>query len=261
MLSSTEILNAVELVALAGCGLAAMKLVSTRLHRRYRVLFLSLAFRFLNLAIILSFFRDERSYGYQKEWVIAQPFFWLLNVLMVLELYSLILEKYKGLATLGRWFQCAGFSISIAISVLTLLPKIHSVAAQRSMILGYYFAVERGLDCSMLVFLLLILAWLTRYPIPLSRNILVHSVVYSVLFLSDGLSVLTRVFLGLQLSRQFSMVMVGFYAACMFGWFFGLSAKGEEIRMSIPHFSTEQERRILQQLEALNRTLLKVSRN
>jgi|SRR5579871_75854 len=261
MISSAGIVNAAEFVAMAGCGLAAIKLWQTGLFRRYRALFSYLIFRCLNLAIILFWFSDPSSPAYQKEWVITQPIGWLLSVLLVLELYSLILEKHKGLATLGRWFQYAGLILSVGISALALLPKIHSAQTQRSVVLGYYYAIERGMDVSMLAFLLFILLWLTRYPVPMSRNVLIHSAVYSVFFLSGTLGTLMQVFFGARLSQGLSIAAMALYAGCMLAWFFGLSTKGEEIRMSLPKFGPEQEERILHQLDALNQTLLKVSRN
>jgi hypothetical protein len=261
MTSSAEIVRILELVAWIGSGLAAIRLGWTGLYRRYRILFAYLIFRFLNLALIIFWFTDNRSPGYQKEWVITQPLWWLLSVLVVLELYSLVLEKYKGLATLGRWFQYAGLAISIGISAATLLPKIQSAQAQQSAVLGYYYAIERGVGCSMLLFLLLMVVWLTRYPVPLSRNVIFHTFVYSIFFLSSTLVALLRSFFGLQLSQQLNTALLGLFAACMLAWFLGLSARGEEIRVSIPRFGPEQEERILRQLDALNSTLLKVSRN
>jgi hypothetical protein len=258
---SSAVLVDLEWAACAGGFLSAIKLGWTRLYRRYRVLFSYLIFRSLNLAIVLIWFSDLSSGGYQKEWVIVQPLWWFLSVLIVLELYSLILEKYKGLATLGRWFQYAGLTLAIGISALTLLPKIHSAGTQQSAVLGYYYAIERGLNLSLFIFLLFILAWLTRYPVPLSRNVITHSVVYSVLFLSSALAVLLQTFFAIQIGQVLNAALLALYALCMFAWFFGLSAKGEEVRVSIPRFSPEQEERILRQLDALNSTLLKVSRN
>ena len=152
-------------------------------------------------------------------------------------------------------------SLSVLISGLALLPQIQSGRAQRSAILLYYYAIERGVDFSLLIFLLFILFWLTRYPVPLSRNVLVHSVVYSTLFLSNTLGLLTRVFFGFQLSRSVSTFMMGVFAACTLVWLVFLNPKGEEVRLSVPRFGPEQEQRILSQLEALNSTLLKVSRH
>jgi hypothetical protein len=263
MASSATFVHGLELLGLVACGLTAIKLGLTGLYRRYRALLASLCLRFLGLTLVLFWFRDNLSSGaYQKFWIVYTPLTWIVNILVVLELYSLVLEKHKGLSTLGRWVQYAGLTISILISGLTLLPQIQSVDARpQSVIVGYYYAIERGIDLSLVVFLLFILLWLTRYPVPLSRNVLVHSVVYSMLFLSNTLSLLARVFFGLQLSRSVSTFMLGIFAACTLVWLIFLNPKGEEVRVSVPRFGPEQEQRILSQLEALNSTLLKVSRH
>src|SRR5579862_1763850 len=125
MISSAVLVAIVEWAACLGAFLSAIKLGWTGLYRRYRVLFVYLLFRSFNLAIVLIWFSDSSSGSYQKEWAIVQPLSWFFSVLVVLELYSLILEKYKGLATLGRWFQYAGSALAIGISALTLVPKIH----------------------------------------------------------------------------------------------------------------------------------------
>jgi hypothetical protein len=262
MASSATIVRGLELLALAACGLTGIKLGLTGLYRRYRALLAFLCLRFSALTVILFWFHDDLGSGaYQKFWVVYTPVTWIVNILVVLELYSLVLEKHKGLSTLGRWVQYAGLTISILISGLTLLPQIQSGATQQSNILNYYYAIERGINLSLVVFLLFILFWLTRYPVPLSRNVLVHSVVYSTLFLSNTLGMLARVFFGFQLSRSVSTFMLGVFAACTLVWLVFLNPKGEEVRVSVPRFGPEQEQRILSQLEALNSTLLKVSRH
>jgi hypothetical protein len=111
-----------------------------------------------------------------------------------------------------------------------------------------------------LAFLLLLLVWLSRYPVPLSRNLLIHSLVYSTLFLSGTVGLFARVFFGFQLSRSVSTFLVGVFAACVLTWLVCLSEQGEEVRFSVPHFGPEEEKRILNQLEALNSTLLRISR-
>jgi hypothetical protein len=261
MTSSAVIFNSLAFVILVSSGLASIKLWRTGLYRRYRALFCYLIDRFLFYLIILFWLSDIRTAAYQKFWAISTPLSWVLSVFLVLELYSLVLEKHKGLATLGRWFQYAGLSVSVLISALALLPQIRTGDVQVSTILTYYYAIERGVDFSLLIFLLFILLWLTRYPVPLSRNVLVHSVVYSTLFLGNTLGLLTRVFFGFQLSRTVSTVLMGIFAACTLVWLVFLNPKGEEVRVSVPRFGPEQEQRILSQLEALNSTLLKVSRH
>jgi len=261
MNSSAAVFNGLAFVILASSGLASIKLWRTNLYRRYRALFCFLIYRFFFYAVVLFWLSDIRSAAYQQFWVISTAISWFISVFLVLELYSLVLERHKGLATLGRWLQYAGLTISLLLSGLSLLPRIRGGEVQQSAILDYYYAIERGLDFSLLIFLLFILFWLTRYPVPLSRNVLIHSAVYSIVFLSNTLGLLARVFFGFQLSRTVSIFLMGVAACCTLAWLIFLTEKGEEVRLSVPRFGPEQEERILNQLEALNRTLLKVSRN
>jgi hypothetical protein len=262
MASSATIVYGLELLTLATCALNAIKLGWTGLYRRYRALFCFLILRSLFFVVALFVLGGDLSSGaYQKFFVVFTPLSWIINILVVLELYSLVLEKHRGLLTLGRWVQYAGLAIAIFISGLSLLPSIRGGVAQKSAILDYYFAIERGIELSLVVFLIFILFWLTRYPVPLSRNVVVHSLVYSTLFFSNTLGLLARVFFGFQLSRPVSTFILGIFAACTLVWLVLLNEKGEEVRVSVPHFGPEQEQRILSQLEALNSTLLKVSRH
>jgi hypothetical protein len=262
MASSATIVYGLELLTLATCTLTAVKLGWTGLYRRYRALFCFLILRSLFFVIALFVLGGDLSSGtYQKFYVVFTPISWIINILVVLELYSLVLEKHRGLLTLGRWVQYAGLALAIFISGLSLLLSIHGGVAQKSAILDYYYAIERGIDLSLVVFLVFILFWLTRYPVPLSRNVVVHSLVYSTLFFIITLGLMTRFFLGFQLSRPVSTFILGVFAACTLVWLVLLNENGEEVRVSVPHFGPEQEQRILSQLDALNSTLLKVSRH
>jgi len=209
---------------------------------------------------ILFFQQNYTSGTYKRFWEITQPLTWLFSVLVVLELYTLILERHKGLATFGRWIQYAGLSISTLVSVLVMLPRIQAGTRPANEVVLFYYTIERGVDCGMLVFLLLILVWLTQYPVPLSRNVVVHSFVYSALFLSNTLGMFAQLFFGYELSPVLTQALQATLVLCLVAWFAFLTPKGEEIRVSVPHFSAEHEERVLEQLEALNRTLLQISR-
>ncbi|HEV3332540.1 MAG TPA: hypothetical protein VG096_16235 [Bryobacteraceae bacterium] len=242
------------------CALTSFKLWRTGLYRRYLALCGFLVLNFLSYLLILFWFSDLTSAGYLKFYIYTQPLAWIISILVVRELYTLVLERFKGLATLGRWFQYAGLVIALLISGLLLLPKMRTGTLQRSALLGYYYGIERGVDCALLVFLLLLLVWLSRYPVPLSRNLLIHSLVYSTLFLAGSVGLFARVFFGFELSRSVSTFLTGVLAACVFTWLICLSERGEEVRLSVPRFGPEEEKRILNQLEALNSTLLRISR-
>jgi hypothetical protein len=240
--------------------LPLVKLWQTGLYKRYKSLTAFLIFLSIYCFGILFFQKNYSSWTYKLYFEIMQPLTWLFSILVVLELYTLILERHKGLATFGRWIQYAGLTVSTLLSVLVMLPRIKAGPQHGNEVVLYYYTVERGVDCGMLVFLLFILIWLTQYPVSLSRNVVVHSFVYSALFLSNTLGTFAQVFFGYQLSTWLSEMLEVVLVLCLLTWLIFLTRKGEEVRVSLPHFSAEQEVRVLQQLETLNRTLLQISR-
>jgi hypothetical protein len=246
-----------EWVSLLSAGLTALKLVKSGLFRRYRFFFIYLV-SLVPYGVCLLLL-DVNSGSYQKFWTVTTPLFWLLYVLVVFELCGLILEKHKGLYTLGRWAMCLGLAVAVTLSVLSLLPHIAPATPQRSRIMGYILATERGVDFSLAIFILLILFFLSRYPVPLSRNVAVHSVVFSVFFLSNTLAVLLRSVFGLHVNDWVNLFLMGTSSACVVAWLVLLSAKGEEVRVHTLRFGRGDQERILLQLDSLNDTLLKAA--
>jgi hypothetical protein len=156
--------------------------------------------------------------------------------------------------------MCVGLAVAVTLSVLSLLPRITPATPQLSRIMGYILATERGVDFSLAIFILLILFFLSRYPVPLSRNVAVHSVVFSVFFLSNTLGILLRSVFGLHVNDQINLFLMGVSSACVVAWLVLLNAKGEKVRLSALHFGRGDEERILLQLDSLNDTLLRASR-
>jgi hypothetical protein len=241
------------------CFLATVKLWRIGLHKRYKALVSFLLFFFIDLLIVSIFFQNYRSPAYRTYWEISQPLTWFLSVWVVLELYALILERHKGLATFGRWIQYAGFTVSTIVSLLVMLPQIQT-GERANAIASYYYPIERGVDCGMLVFLLFILVWLTQYPVPLSPNVVVHSFAYTVLFFANSLGLLAQVFFGLQLTPLLYAVLNGVLLMSILMWLLFLTPQGEEAQVRVTRFSPEHEARVLEHLEALNHTLLQISR-
>jgi hypothetical protein len=260
MQASAAIIRLLEFLVLAACLLTSIKLTYNGLYGRYRALFAYLIFRFFYTGALLFAFQSTQSTSYLWFFILTEPAIWIFYVLIVIELYSLVLEKHRGLYTLGRWVLYGGLSLSLLISGLSLLPELSGGTSQRSPVISYYVAIERGVDFSLLIFLLLILLWLTRYPVPLSRNVLVHSVAYTFLFLSNTAGLLVRVIFGFTLAVPLNTLFLGIGAVCILIWLIFLTPRGEEVRVNLPSFGPEHEKRVLSQLEALNKTLLKVSR-
>jgi hypothetical protein len=179
---------------------------------------------------------------------------------MVFELYGLILERHKGIYSLGRWAMYAGLLVSVTISALALLPRITPQMPQRSKFMGYALAGERGVDFSLAIFLLLMMFLLSWYAVPLARNVVVHATIYTVFFLSSEMGLILKTVLGKRNLDALNTGLMAMSSACTLAWFFLLSRNGEEVRVRQPWIGPEQEERILYQLDALNATLLKAGR-
>jgi hypothetical protein len=246
-----------EWVSLLGAGLTALKLFRSGLYRRYRFFFAYLV-SLIPYDICLLVL-DVNSGLYQEFWTVTEPLFWFLYVLVVFELCGLILEKHKGVYTLGRWAMYLALAVSVTISLLSLLPRIKPEMLQRTRIMGYVYATERGVDFSLAIFILLILFFLSRYPVPLSRNVAVHAVVCSIFFLSDTLGLVVHSIFGLHHKNEVDVFLMGKSSACLVAWLVLLNTKGEKVRLRALHFGRGDEERILLQLDSLNRTLSKAS--
>jgi hypothetical protein len=257
-----------QIVTIVGSGLTILKLIYTGLFRRYRIFFLYFLFRipYMTASLVIAHMKGLpggdgiRSNLYYYLFLYSDPIFLLAYILVVMELYGLVLERYKGLYTLGRWAMYGATVISGAISILTLLPKLGPTVPEPSKKVMYEVYAERGIDLALVIFILLIIWFLSKYPVPLSRNVVVHTVIYSIFFLSDALILLWRTLLGYHVGDTANIVGTAIGSACSVAWAVLLTAHGEEVRAQLPQIRPEAEERILHQLDALNATLLKVSR-
>lgn len=268
MPGAAHLISFFQVVAIVGSALVVYKLVASGLYRRYRIFFVYFVFRlpYVTCSLVLSNLTGLRggdgvkSFAYFYLFFYSEPLLLLFYILVVAELYRLVLERYKGLYTVGRWAMYGAVAISAAVSVLTLLQKIRPSLPEPSKRLMYEIAAERGVDLALVIFILLIVWFLSRYPIPLSRNVVVHTVIYSIFFLSSALVLLWRTLLGHNPTSVFNLISTAISSACVVAWWLLLSAKGEEAQVHQPELRPDSEERILQQLDMLNETLLRVSK-
>lgn len=257
MTLASALIDIFRWVTLAGMVFTCLRLLGSGISRRYRVFFAFLLFSSVRSAILLVF--PTHTPVYMKIWVITQPVFWVFYILLVLELYSLILEEHKGLYTLGRWAMYAASAVAFLVSIASLFAPTD--AAQQSRLMPFYLMTERGLLTSLLFFLFLLLAFLSRYPLTLPRNTIVHSAVYSVFFLSSSMVFLLRSIFGLDVSEAANALLAGISAACVLAWLLLLDAKGEE-RKVVLHApaGAGQEEFLVRQLNQINATVMRAAR-
>jgi hypothetical protein len=171
---------------------------------------------------------DNSSGTYQKVWVLSQPAEWSFYAWVVLELYSLVLEDYRGLLTVGRWSVMAAVSAAVLESVCSLAvpPRI----TRQGLLMAYCYVAERAVYLSLGVFLVTSLALLGRYPITLNRNTIIHSVVFSLYFLSNMVMFLLLSAGGCALIRLATLGIQIVNLAVLGTWLATLSVAGEQRR-------------------------------
>ncbi len=241
-----------------GYALLGWRLHSIGLACKYRVFFVFLCYAAVCACVPLLL--NPRSDQYFWFWVITQPVSLILYIWVVTELIGLVLARHRGFYTAGRWAMYVGIAVSAVISAATLLPKITPEMQQDTKLLWYCFAAERAVDFSLAIFLVLMLALLNFYAVPLSRNVMVHAVVYTIFFLSNSLWTILRNVFGLKYEQSVNTALTAVSFACIVAWLMLLSHKGEEARVKAPWYGPEQEERLLSQLDSLNAALLKIAR-
>jgi len=85
-------------------------------------------------------------------------------------------------------------------------------------------------------------------------------VVYAVFFLSSTVALLLRTLLGMRVAASVNTALIIFSACSVLAWLVFLTPAGEKIQDKQSRMEPEQEKRLLGQLDVLNATLLRVSR-
>ena len=160
-MSAAALIVVLQVVSLLGSALTAWKLLHTGLYRRYRFFFYYFLFRIPNT--IWPLFPNSKTKLYFFFWVATEPVTWFFHSIVVLELYRLVLEKHKGLYTLGRWAMFAGVGTSVTISLISLIPRLTLSMTQQSKTMFWYLALERGFTLGLAIFLLFMMGFLVLY--------------------------------------------------------------------------------------------------
>jgi hypothetical protein len=259
---SANLGNILQFISLLGAAFLAVRLFKTGLWRNYPVFFSYFIFRIPNTLWPL-FVKNgvtPGDYLYEDLWLFTEPISWVFHILIVVEFCRLFLTRHRGIYSLMRWAMFGSVAVAITISIISLLPKIKPQMTFDTRILGFWFATQRGIDFALAIFLLLLLFFLSRFPVRLNRNILVHATLYTIFFLGNALTMFLRVFAvnGLPLHTVNGVIGI-LSAVCIFAWIILLTPKGEEVQASFRNLSPRHEQHALRQLESLNATLLKVS--
>jgi hypothetical protein len=243
-----------QVILLAGICATVLKLLKTGLFRRYPWFFAYFASRIPGTACL--FILNVRSTAYWYFWIATILLGWFFYIQVVREVYSLVLERHRGIYTLGRWVLYCAVAVSGTISLLTL-PQSAPGRSLLGRIGAYISACDRGITLSLAIFLFIMLLLLSQYLTVLSRNVVVHSMLFAIYFFTTTVYNLVRTFFGIKVAGVSDTALLGASAVCVWSWFFLLSREGEKARMVLPLLTQEHEGRLLAQLDTLNDTLMK----
>jgi hypothetical protein len=246
-----------DVLMAAGTAMLCVRMFAAGLDRRYRLFFLFLVFETVRSGVFISL--SQASGAYQKVWVLTEPVEWLLYVSVVLEIFARVLEDYKGLSTVGRWALIAAVVVALSASAISLM--VPSQFTTQSHLMRYYYVAERAVYFSLVAFLVSMLAFLTRYPITLSRNIVVHCIVFSVYFLCNTVSYLLLSMLGKGSAPMVTYVLSAVTLAAIGVWLVKLTPAGEVRKLRVRHeWMPGREEELAGQLNSLNAALLRAAR-
>jgi hypothetical protein len=245
-----QVLLAVQTVALVGL---CARLWFAGLHRVYPYFFCYLFLLLFQVAVgaSLPFYSNL----YRNFYLGTESLIICFYALIVLELYSVVFDDLAGIAAISRRYIKMVLAFAIVISLLPLRLEKAPVT-----ITEHFFVFERTVVFSLVLFVLLIAAFLIYYPVPLNRNVIVYSIGYVVYFLTKATALFINN-LSYSWKRQVSTVLLGVSTASLLFWLFALHRQDESKTLIIGHqWNPEDEERLLAQLKAINTSLLRAAR-
>jgi hypothetical protein len=184
----------------------------------------------------------------------TEPILWLLYVLIVVELYTAALKQFAGISALSRWVLSGVIAVSLIASLGSLVPDLNS--SHPFPIIHAVTAAGRAICTSLALFLLGITLFFLSYPIPLSRNTIIHSAICSVYFLTLAAAYFVHNVVGPSSWAVVNLALVVITGATLLAWILFLRPEGERIIVEHrPQWSPETEEELLNRLNALNSVL------
>jgi hypothetical protein len=178
-----------ELILAAAACTAVARWIYLNLAKEFPALLAYLAFlAVINLGYGLL---DQGSASYFWTYVILEPLKCVFSIFAVREIFALTFVNYPGIRTVGRWAIYLGVSLALSISLLLTGFFWRGAARGRAHSGLFYFLVsQRSVVFTLALVIVVILLFLSRYPLQLSRNTLVSCAFFGILFLSEAAQLL-----------------------------------------------------------------------
>ena len=237
-------------------GVLALRLIRLKLASTYKFFLTFLIFNSSRSFVMWPFNWD--SLVYLRIWRATEPVVWILYVLVVLELCSLAFKEYRGIQALGRWMIYGSLVLSLVFSIVILVPTWRS-SKEPPFSVQRFLMVERGIDFCLVLLLLAVLASLVIFPVRLSKNMAIHSVLYSIYFMSLSTGIFVANVGAKRLFWIMSCSLMGVMSVCLIAWVALLTRQGEEIIMVMRGPLPVAEDQLVEHLASINATLMRAS--
>jgi hypothetical protein len=237
-----------------------IRLAQLKINRTYPFFFVFLCVPLVLQSIVVKF--GTSSIIFLNFYLVLEPARNILYILVVWELFSAIFKNYEGLRSLSRWVM--GIAAAIApIGLVLTIAASHSNVFSNSKLALVVVRFERGIAFGLVIFIVIMLYFISRYPIKLPRNAVAHCILYSTWFLGDAALLLASSFLqGNSGQRIVNNGLAIFEIGSYIGWALLLTKEGEEKQTRVRRdISPEAERALIGELDAMNQMLLRAGRS
>ncbi len=238
------------------------------LVRRYPVLSVYLAFSLLrNIAYRYLVFTGLGLFGRHGAnalLVYTQPVLWVLYPLILLELYSRMLEEYPGVYRLGRMVLLGGLGsvTALCLGITAVAEQAGTAATDRYPFIAYMVLQDRAVFLGLSFLSLILLVFVSHYRLPVPRNVWILLACFGSYFFWSALVGAFRWHFGevFRPARNLANALV--YSLALAGAAWRLSTAGEEetsrARGLAGAASRELEAALALQLRSFNETLVRV---
>ena len=182
------------------CGGIALKLVlllrmyQLQLVRRYPIATVCLSFSLFRTSgiLYLSLTGNVPAYGWL--YFATQPILWILYFLLILELYSLVLEDFPGIRRLVRIVLFSGLAVVALVCCVVMILEEES-GSIRQPLAAFLVLQDRNVFLCLSALTTLFFLFVSFYRLPICRNLWVLSACFGGYFiLSSALSASFRYF-------------------------------------------------------------------
>lgn len=237
----------------AAAAFAAARLLHFHLWRRFPFLYSYLVSKSIYDAL-LSVIADGSGI-YLRIYLFGSTLFCLLGALAVYEMFSLIFRDYPGLRTAGRWALSGALVISLMAAAMMTGPPFPG-ETPLTQVLFYDISLDRSVHLSLAVVVIILMVFLSRYPLRLDRNVYVASSFFSATFVVQAIARLVDLTSPRLYTRYVDHPETVIAAICFLGWGIMLDRAMEPLPKRAPA-EPGRETELLRQLESMNSILIR----